>query len=211
VRLPERVAGGAAAALLILLLAGPPWPSVRRDFAAGHAWVMNGLFAGADFGKGGRVYLQAGDRSRDGRQPAGEVSVDTVLEVSVVGYRGSLVQGLNARRDAYLPLLVAIAAAAAIPVRARRKLRLVGIAAGLETVVILAAMGFFLVWDLAIGLGLRGVYDLASWQKTALDLIFRTWLLPPANRLAIPLGIAAVLAWRSLRPAAAAKAGPPGR
>ena len=161
--------------------------------------TMNGVFGSSTFGRGGRVHLTAGDRAPDGRIVEGEVTSDTVLVMTIAGYRGSAVHGINARRDAYLPLVVLLAALAAIPLAPRPKLRLLLLGGLIQFGVIVASLWLFVVWQFAVGLGVGEVYDLSPAARGGLDLAFRTLLLPPGNRFAIPLLITALVGWTSLR------------
>jgi hypothetical protein len=198
-RLPEWLPRAALAFALVLLVAGPPWPPLRRAFASAYCAVMNTAFGGVTFGQGGRVHFTTGD----GRRPPGEVSTDALLAVSVERFQGNLIIGLNARRDGYLPLVVLLAATAALPFGLRRRLRCLLLGAAVEGAVVVLSMGLFVVWQFAIGLHLRGIYELGPTALGGLDLAFRALLLPPGNRFVLPLLIVAVAAWVSGAGAAA--------
>jgi hypothetical protein len=198
----RRLSPRARAALLfglVLLGAGPPWPVVRRAFAAVYAGALDGVLGPLTFGTGGHVSFLSGDRTADGRKPEGEVTSDTVLELSVARYQGTLAYGISARRDAYLPLIILAAGMAALWPLGRFRSRLVALAFGVELMVIVGAAWLFVVWSFA--LSVRGVYDTSPFQKRALDLAFRTLLLPPGNRFIAPLLLVAACAALSPRPA----------
>jgi hypothetical protein len=202
----RRLSVPALSFVLVLLVAGPPWPPVRRGFASAYCAVINSLLGSLTFGKGGHIHLSAGDTAPDGRRPQGEVSTDSTMVMSIVGYRGSAVHGLSARRDGYLPLVVVLAAIAAAPLARRAKLRCLLAGALIETAVIVASIWLFVVWDFAVGLGVAGIYDLSPFARDGLDLAFRALLLPPGNRFIIPLLIVTALAWAAAATARAARA-----
>lgn len=190
----------------VLLLAGAPISPVRRAFASTYSAAMNVLLGSVTFGKAGHAHFGAGDTDPDGRKLEGEVSIDTVLVLTAGGVSGTAVHGLNARRDAYLPLVMLLAAVAATPLTLRTKARVLLLGFLCEGVVITASMWLFLVWDFAVGLGMSQLSDLSSPWRNVVDLAFRTLLLPPGNRFIIPLLIAAALSWRPLRDASASRA-----
>jgi hypothetical protein len=180
---------------ITLLVAGFPWPPIRRGFATAYAAVSDGLLSALTFGRGGRVRVLAGDRAPDGRKPEGDVSSDAILMMTIDRQRGSAVIGINARRDAYLPLLLLSAIIAAAPLSQRSRLRLLLLGGLVQGGVILVSLFIFVAWNFAIGLSVPSVFPLSDFGRRALDLTFRTLLLPPGNRFIVPLFVAGMLIW----------------
>ena len=179
-----------------------PWPGLAR----GWSWLWSGLANGSvfqlDFGQGGSARLRSA--APDERGTGDHVATDTVLELQVRGYQGSLKLGTSSRRDGYLPLLVLIAAVVAAPLGWKPRLRLLtaGVPLALALCLLLTRLGVAAVFALR----LRGVYPADSLARSALAIAEQVLVLPPALRLAAPLLIALALVWRRLPPPARADA-----
>lgn len=196
-----------AAGLFVALLLVGAWPIdlARRGFSAAYAATANVLVTAVTFGRGGHARLAALDRPRE-RGPGEEVSADANLLLAVDGYEGELPVGVSLRRDAYLPLLIVLAAVVAAPLPWRRKGR--ALLVGLPAVFALTLVSLWLLVMWLFTHQLRGVYTAVPARDWLLDLIFRAFLLPPGHRFLVPFLLAAALvAWQK-RVTAGATVGP---
>jgi hypothetical protein len=184
---------------LVLAVAGPPWPPVRRGFARAYCAVMNGLLGPLGFGQGGHVHVSPGNQDATGRTLAGEVTTDTVMLMTIEGKRGGATVGLNARRDGYLPLVLLLASVIAAPLGRRARLRCLFAGGLVQGAAMVASLWLFVLWNFTVGLAVRGLYSLTPLQLRAVDVAFRTLLLPPGNRFIFPLLVAAALIGPQLR------------
>jgi hypothetical protein len=109
--------------------------------------------------------------------------------------------GVNLRRDAYLPLLLLVAAIAVAPLRMRSKAICWLVGVPIVLAASLAALAALVGWVFARGLG-----PPEAMTSTTLDLAVRMALAPPGNRFIGPLALAAgLIAWRVWRERALAR------
>jgi hypothetical protein len=171
-----------------LVLGGWPRPGLRAAFSRGYAPAANLVLHNLSFGEGGRATLVP----ETGEARAGAaVEQDARLALSVAGYDGELPFGLSLRRDAFLPCLIVIAALIGAPLPARRKLLCLGV--GTATVLALSLVCVYLTAAWLFSSQLTRVYQPSAAWAWALDVIAGALLLPPSNRFALPLVLAAVL------------------
>src|SRR5262245_45889468 len=97
------------------------WPAVAPGFCSGFQQAGNALIGPLRFGKFGRAEFATVQRSQTGGVEDA-VSWNARVGLRMDGVDESVPILLNPRRLAYLPLLVFVAAVAAAPLRARRKL-----------------------------------------------------------------------------------------
>jgi len=161
---------------------------LRAAFSRGYAPAANLVLDQLSFGEGGRATLvpEAG-----GARAGAAVEQDARLALSVVGYDGQLPFGLSLRRDAFLPCLIVIAALIGAPLPARRKLLCLGV--GTATVLALSLVCVYLTAAWLFSSQLTRVYQPSAAWAWALDVMAGALLLPPSNRFALPLVLAAVL------------------
>jgi len=190
----RRWAISGAAFVLLLILGGWPAISVRRAFSGVYAATANLLFGAMTFGRGGHARLAPMEPTTV-RRPGENVTSDARLSLTVDGRAGELAFGLSLRRDAYLPLLILMAAILAAPLRAKDKLYalLVGLPAVLALTI--ASLWWLVLWLFTHQVG--GVYPARPAWEAVIDLLFRALLLPPGGRFLVPFLMAcALVAWR---------------
>jgi hypothetical protein len=189
-RLPARV----AVFLILLGVAGWPWQALRSAFSSAYCGTVGPVLAAVSFGDGvGHARLLPAPPTSF-RRPGEDVTSDAVVELSLDGSPGHPRLGVNLRRDAYLPLLLLVAAIAVAPLRPRGKA--ICLFAGLPIVLVasFAALVMLVSWVFAGGLGPPGAVTSRS-----LDVLVRMLLEPPGNRFIGPLLLAASLVLLRLR------------
>lgn len=190
-RLDRRAAGlWAGSFLAVLLLLGWPRPGLRAAFAGAYATVANGLLTRLSFGEGGTAKLVS---EAGGPVVGAAVEQDARLLLGVTGYEGEVPFGLSLRRDAYLPCLILIGALIGAPLPLRRKLICLG--AGTATVLALSLGCVYLTTAWLFSTQLTRVYQPSAAWAWILDVMAGALLLPPSNRFALPLLMAAGLVY----------------
>jgi hypothetical protein len=184
----QRVAARVVAFFLLLAVAGWPWPTVRRAFASAYCATVGAALAQLSFASGsGHARLLPAPPDAV-RRPGDNITADAVVELSLDGRPGHPRLGVSLRRDAYLPLLILVAAIAVAPLSIRSKAISWLIGVPLVLGGSLAALAMLVSWVLAGGLGPQSAV-----KSSALDLAVRLLVAPPGNRFIAPLVLAALL------------------
>lgn len=184
-----------AAFLIVLGVAGWPWLAVRGAFSSAYCATVGGGLARLTFrdGVGHARLLPAAPTSV--RRPGEHVTSDASVELSLDGSPGRPRLGVNLRRDAYLPLLILVAAIAVAPLRLRGKAMCLLAGVPIVLAASLAALVMLVAWVFAGGLGPTDAV-----RSKALDVMVRLLLEPPGNRFIAPLVLAAsLILWRLRR------------
>jgi hypothetical protein len=174
--------------LATLVLGGWPRPDLRAAFSRGYAAAADLVLDQLSFGQGGRATLVP---EKGEARTGAAVEQDARLVLSVSGYEGEVPFGLSLRRDAFLPCLIVIAALIGAPLPARRKLLCLG--AGTAAVLALSLACVYLTAAWLFSGQLTRVYQPSAAWAWVLDVMAGALLLPPSNRFALPLVLAAVL------------------
>jgi hypothetical protein len=182
--------------LATLVLGGWPRPGLRAAFSGAYAAGARLVLEPLSFGEGGRATLVPERGVRTGAA----VEQDARLVLSVAGYDGELPFGLSLRRDAFLPCLLLVAVVIGAPLPARRKLLCLG--AGTAAVLALSLLCVYLTAAWLFSSQLTRVYQPSAVWAWALDVTAGALLLPPSNRFALPLVLAAALVFGLRGPSA---------
>jgi hypothetical protein len=192
----RRIALHAGLFAALMLLGGWPWPGVARAFSALYCPFGNLIVGHQTFGYGGHARLAPLDRIA--RQASDNVTADASIALTVDGFQGDMRLGVSLRRDAYLPLLIAIALIAAAPLALGRQLRSLAIAVPLLLLWTAAVFQLLVIWTFATQL--RGIYTSSPLQQRLVDLAYGALLAPPGNRFIAPIVLAiGTIAWQARR------------
>jgi len=176
----------AAALFAALLLPGAwPWAGAAHAFSALYCPVANLIVSHQTFGRGGHARLAPVDRIE--RRATDNITADAAVALTVDGFAGDMRLGVSLRRDAYLPLLIAIALLAAAPIAIRRRLH--GMLVALPVIVLwtVAVFDLLIVWTFATQL--RGIYSPSALDLRLVDLAYGALLAPPGNRFIAPIAL----------------------
>lgn len=164
-----------------------PWDGVRSAYTRGLSRIGNPILAG--FPVAGRVQVQLSPITKLGpRRPDQSVQEDTQIVLQVPGSPGEAHIGISLRRDAYLPLLIFVAAIFAVPLRASSRAVCLAVGSALVTLVALGS-----VWVLIVYLASQHPGAVPGWQGELAHVVFDCWLTPPGNRVIAPLLLAGAL------------------
>lgn len=184
------VAAGIATFVLVVGSGWLAWPAIEDAFCTGFEYAATGVFGAHEFGHGGHVTLVHAQRHAVNTTER-DASWDTSVRLRVDGVDQQHLVSVNPRRLAYLPMLffTAFILAARLPWRRRGWCLAVGL-----PVLLLSALGSFwtiVVWLFSQVPGL--VYDLGPTERAALRLLYEGYVTPIANKVIVPLLLAAAL------------------
>lgn len=150
-----------------------------------------------EFGRGGHAdFLPARVDHGSSARRDGTWNAPVVLRIDGVPQAHTI--SVNPRRLFYFPLLIFIALVSAAPLATARKARVCVIGGICLLVSALGSLWVLVVWVFARVPGL--VYTLEAWQSTALDMLYEGYVTPMANKLIVPLVLAASLVgWQGAR------------
>jgi len=181
------------AALFLLLLTAGSWPWSAREIAFSRALsaVSNLAFEVLPLVPGLQIELVPSLTTQE-RSATENVDADTQLVLRLAGHPGEARLGISLRRDAFLPLMIFVAAILVLPLERRRKLA--SLALGVPLVLAVAVGS---VASLACFVSSRAPsFGMAHWQASLAEFVFDCWLTPPGNRVIAPLLLALGFALR---------------
>ena len=195
----------ASLGLFLAIVAVGAWPStkVALGFSAGYCMLANQVIERITFGQRGHARLDA--LPTISRRDSDNVTADTILSLSVDGYRGTMPLGISLRRDVYLPLLIVVALIVAFPMRVRQRLECLALAGPITLAAGMAANALVAAWTFSVEL--KGIYPPGTFAYALRNFAYGALLLPPGNRFVAPIALgAALIAWvLPRRPAAASQ------
>lgn len=179
----------------IVVIAGWPQAEVARRFSVVHSYVTNAVLDSVTFGKGGHAVL---DPVRPQGSTDENVLADATVLVSVDGFKGNLAFGMSARRETYIPLLILLALVVVAPLPMKKKPLVAAI--GIAVVGLLATAGTVLQIFYIFASQMPSVVTLSAPALRALTFAYQALLLPPSNRVIVPLAVGgALVAWQLAR------------
>jgi len=192
----RRIALGAALFAALMLVGGWPWPGVARAFSALYCPMGNLFVAHQTFGRGGHARLAPLDKIE--RRSSDNVTADASIALSVDGFQGDMRMGVSLRRDAYLPLLIAVALIIAAPLAIRRRLRILALVVPVLLLWTVSVFELLVTWTFATQL--RGIYAPSPLQQRLVDLAYGALLAPPGNRFIAPIAlVTGTIIWQARR------------
>jgi hypothetical protein len=188
-------------AVLVAALGFASWPLLQRPFAALFRAAGNVVFEpisfGGDTAAGARGYARLVARREALAGLEDGPSYDSTLELHLSGVDQSHALFVSPRRLAYLPALLLAVLTAAAPLSWRARLRCVVFGWSGVLAIAIASLYAIALWVFAQIEGL--VYELSSWQHAAVELGYRGFASPIANRFIAATLIAAALVASALR------------
>lgn len=187
---PRQLALRALAAAGLLALGVALWPVLGGASDAGFRALARSTVGQLSFGDGGFIELEPIAAAPQASEVL-ESSWSTRLILGIEGVPHRNHVRLNARRLAYLPLVVLASIVLVSPLTGRRKLVALAAGGGLTLLSALLTVWLTATWLFARVDGL--VYQLSSLERHALDFGYEAWVTALGNRYAAPIAIAAVL------------------
>jgi hypothetical protein len=172
--------------LALLGTAGWPWPPVEVGFSRAISALGNVCLGWPQWSPAQLELVPLGVASSHGSTD--NVRADTQMVLRLAHPEREARVGLSLRRDAYLPLLIFVAATVVLPLP--RRARLCCLAFGIPLVLAVAMLSLAVLALFLLG-RVPGV-GVATWQAQLCQFLFEIWLAPPGNRVIAPLLLAAV-------------------
>jgi hypothetical protein len=191
---PRRLGLSLLVFLGIIALGAWPAPAIALGVSAAYSWTANPVLERITFGHRGHARLQTLPEIK--RRESDNVTGDTLLALSVDGYRGTVPLGISVRRDVYLPLLILVALLLAFPrLRPGQRLTCLALAVPITVAAGIAANALVAAWTFSTQL--RGVYPPQPVTRRIIAFAYGALLSPPGNRFIAPLALGAgLIAWQ---------------
>ena len=173
--------------LLLLSVAGWPWTTVEVGFSRVVSALGNVCLGTSRWAPAQLELIALGVPSQHGASD--NVQADTQLLLRLPHPAREARLGLSLRRDAYLPLVIFVAATLVLPLPRRTRLRCLVLGIPLVLAVAILSLAILATFLLARVPG-AGV---AAWRAELCQFLFDIWLTPPGNRVIAPLLLAAAL------------------
>lgn len=177
--------------ILTFSLAAIPSEGLRREVAQVYAQSANALYLDhAGVGRGGTFSLEA-----DKEKHEGTMSQDAALVLSTPRKARIVVFGVNLRRDAYLPGILALLTALCAPTSWRRRLGASAIAGSVMYGLSLLSFHAIAAWYFLVHGARWMIYSPDPGKIKVAKVLYKAILSQPNYRLALAAAVGALSLW----------------